>query len=333
MWVLRVAAVAMACAISPQSDAPVPPSQAAEAYFEHATALIRQKHRNSLKADWTTILARARPMLAGAVGPADTYPAIREVLTMLGERHSFLLPPAGIAPPRDARAPSAARAGSTASPTWAVVGKVGALRLPALNTFGPDGVTKGAAYTAAVRSGLLDMDKRRLCGWIVDLRDNGGGNMWPMLKGLDPLLGTAPFGYFVQTDGSTQAWSRSAGNIFPAAEKLASNSPAFSLTHASAPLALLIGPATGSSGEMVAIALIGRKDVRVFGSASAGLTTGNKVYPLPDGAALVLTEVSVRDRAGRDYSGPIVPDEQIAPSEAEGAAVQWLEKRCATGRA
>ncbi len=29
------------------------------------------------------------------------------------------------------------------------------------------------------------------CGWIVDLRGNGGGNMWPMLAGVGPILGEA----------------------------------------------------------------------------------------------------------------------------------------------
>jgi C-terminal processing protease CtpA/Prc len=33
------------------------------------------------------------------------------------------------------------------------------------------------------------MDQGNLAGWIVDLRNNGGGNMWPMLTGIGSILG------------------------------------------------------------------------------------------------------------------------------------------------
>ena len=34
-------------------------------------------------------------------------------------------------------------------------------------------------------------------GWIVDLRGNFGGNMWPMLLSVEPLIGNGTLGYFV----------------------------------------------------------------------------------------------------------------------------------------
>lgn len=331
MLLLRICLVVAAITAAPQSDAPAPPHKASEEYFQRALTLIRQHHRNSSKADWVQLIARARPMLAGATQPADTYPAIRMMLSILGERHSFLLPPPVSPTRQDASASSTAAAvGNGTSPAWHIIaGNIGAVRLPALNTFGPDGPALGKAYATAVQTALSEIDKNpRLCGWIIDLRDNGGGNMWPMLKGLDPLLGPGPFGYFVQTDGSTQAWQRSVGNIFPAPEMLPPSPPAFALTHTSAPVAVLIGPRTASSGEMVAIALIGRQGVRTFGTASAGFTTGNNVYPLTDGATLVITEVSIRDRTGKDYAGPIAPDEQVAPAKIEAVASSWLARQC-----
>jgi hypothetical protein len=331
MWLLRIGLVVAAITAAPQSDTPAPPDKASEEYFQRALTLIRQHHRNSSKADWAQLIARARPMLAGASHPADTYPAIRMVLSILGEHHSFLLPPPASPPLQGTSASStAAASGAATSPAWHIIaGNIGAVRLPALNTLGPDGPALGKAYATAIQTALSEIDKNpRLCGWIIDLRDNGGGNMWPMLKGLDPLLGTGPFGYFVQTDGSTQAWQRSAGNIFPAPEMLPPSSPAFALKHASTPIAVLIGPQTASSGEMVAIALIGRQGVRTFGTASAGFTSGNNVYPLTDGATLVITEVSVRDRTGKGYAGPIVPDEQVTPAQIEAAASRWLARQC-----
>ncbi|QAY77262.1 S41 family peptidase [Sphingosinicella sp. BN140058] len=172
------------------------------------------------------------------------------------------------------------------------------------------------------------MDAAPLCGWLVDLRDNGGGNMWPMLKGLDPLLGTAPFGHFVLSANATMPWVRAFGNIFPSKETFDAAPPAFKLAHADAPLAILFGPNTASSGEMTAIALLGRARVRTFGAPTAGFTTANETSPLGDGAVLVITTMTVRDRTGKNYAGPIVPDDRVALADAEAAAKTWLRSQC-----
>jgi hypothetical protein len=43
-------------------------------------------------------------------------------------------------------------------------------------------------YAASLQNVLRSLDVPTTCGWIVDLRKNIGGNMWPMLAGLGPLL-------------------------------------------------------------------------------------------------------------------------------------------------
>ncbi|HEX5184099.1 MAG TPA: S41 family peptidase [Allosphingosinicella sp.] len=122
-------------------------------------------------------------------------------------------------------------------------------------------------------------------------------------------------------------WIRANGSIYPAAGAVPDASPASTLAHGSAPLAVLIGPRTASSGEMSAVAFIGRARARTFGALSAGFTTANQAYPLSDGAMLVVTETTIRDRTGRDYAGPIRPD--VPADDAEQAAEHWLAGRCA----
>jgi carboxyl-terminal processing protease len=87
-------------------------------------------------------------------------------------------------------------------------GRFALVRLPQLDTIGTGGEDVARAYTAAVRTALERMDREHLCGWIVDLRGNGGGNMWPMLRGLGPLLGEPPFGAFATRDARLQPWIR-----------------------------------------------------------------------------------------------------------------------------
>lgn len=328
MGLRRILLVLLACGMT-AFDSPPPPSPAAAAYLDQAIALIRANHYKAAGADWPAVTARAHAAIAGAATPADTYPAIRGVLQALGERHSFLIEAAQARAP--APTPQAAAASEGVLPTWELArGRFGIVRLPELNTSRPGGPTLGSAYAAALRTGLETMDKAPLCGWVVDLRKDGGGNMWPMLQGLDPLLGPAPFGAFLQQAKVAQVWTRTPQGIFPAPAVVPGTGPAFTLKHGAAPVAVLIGPKTASSGEMTAAALIGRARVRGFGAASAGFTTGNGSFPLSDGAILVITGVTIRDRTGRDYTGPIQPDALAA--DAEQAAEAWLADQCAAPR-
>jgi len=308
-----------------------PPSPQALAYLDQAIALLRAHHINSAKADWPRLIAEAHAEIAGAKTSAGTYSAIRDLIGALGVRHTFLMPP-----PTKSQIDAAAKAGPTGvvagteMPTSALLdGRIGVVRLPGLDTFAPGGAERAKTYPAILRAGLEQLDKANLCGWIVDLRNDTGGNMWPMLAGLDPLLGASPFGVFVSSAGATQSWSRTPGGIVSVAAEPASPAPpAFALKHAAAPVAVLIGPNTTSSGEMTALALIGRPGVRTFGGASGGFLSGNTVLPLPDGAHIAVTEVLVRDRTGKDYAEMIQPDVPTSPDMAEQAAKAWIEQQC-----
>jgi carboxyl-terminal processing protease len=302
----------------------------AKAYLDQALDLIRLHHRYSAQGDWPKIIAEAHIEIGAATTTKDTYPAIRRALAKLNEPHSFLVEPSVVPQRSDAKMEKQQEAAPRLiKPEWQLVsGRIGVTRLSELNTLGAEGQKRGAEYMSAVRNGLMTMDKSKICGWIIDLRQNGGGDMWPMLRGLDPLLGPSPFGAFLPAKEKKQNWVRASGNIFPISEKLEETPPAFQLKHSNAPVALLVGPQTASSGEMVAIAFVGRKNTRLFGSPTAGFTSANAVWPLSDGAYLVLTMSSVADREGREYSGPIVPEDSVASEKAEAVAKKWLKKRC-----
>jgi C-terminal processing protease CtpA/Prc len=55
------------------------------------------------------------------------------------------------------------------------------------------GTTEQAnAFARQIQDTIASRDRDDLIGWIVDLRSNGGGNMWPMIAGLGPILGEGP---------------------------------------------------------------------------------------------------------------------------------------------
>jgi C-terminal processing protease CtpA/Prc len=164
-----------------------------------------------------------------------------------------------------------------------------------------------------------------VCGWIVDLRQDWGGNMWPMLGGLSGLLDAGPFGSFVGGE-APERWVRHEDGTIGV--EGSDGPPSFvaprPLKAGAAPVAVLIGPSTASSGEMTAIAFVGRPHTRFFGAPSAGLTTGNRPVRLSDGASINVTGRYVQDRTGRAYTGPVQPDEAVADEAAVESATAWL---------
>lgn len=148
-------------------------------------------------------------------------------------------------------------------------------------------------------------------GWIVDLRGNSGGTMWPMLAGLRPLLGAGAIGGNVSAPGQPMRRWR--------LEQLMPNAATWPQPDLrAAKVAVLIGPRTSSSGEAVAIAFSGRARTRSFGQPSDGRSTSNETIALPDGGALLLTTAVFADRSGKLFGGRIEPDVAVPASDGDG---------------
>lgn len=185
----------------------------------------------------------------------------------------------------------------------------------------------GEQYRDTLRSTLVGLDQNASCGWIIDLRKNPGGNMWPMLNGLDPLLGEGPFGYFVGIEDRTP-WVRTAYGIRSTQETQAEKAePSFALENASRPIAVLIGNRTTSSGEMVAVALMSLASARSFGQPTANFTTAVIPFELSDGAVLGVTSSKIAFASGEVVEGALQPD-VVAGEDAQEQAVEWLSDTC-----
>lgn len=309
-----------------------PPSAAATAYLESALSWIGDHHYRIHEVGWPALAARARREIAGAQTPRDTWWAIRALLGTLGDHHSLLMEPR----PR----PSGEHGGegevaTVPMPTARLIsGRFGWIALPGLNTFGPTGAGDGVRYVATARAALTRLDAQPLCGWIVDLRSNWGGNMWPMLNSISPLLGHPPYGAFVGPGGVARGrWVRSAIGVSVEGATVSERHPIyapFQLRQAGAPLAVLTSNDTESSGEAVAIAIAGRPASRRFGVPTGGYTTANVTTTLSDGAVLAVAAGWERDRLGRDYRDRVAPDD--ATPQPLAAAQRWLRERCASAK-
>ena len=290
-----------------------PLSAAARQYLDAAIALIADKAYYADRVDWPALKPELEQRAAGATDPAGTYPAIERALASLGDGHSHFLPSSRLEelmspPDKDWDTGITAR----------MFGRVGYVRVPGF-AFGNS--ARGEQFSRTLRGHLDGQSAAGACGWIIDLRDNTGGNMYPMIRGLSGLLGGGTLGYFVGRDERTPWNARLAGSEDGDLHALPRGT--------SAPVAVLQGPQTMSSGEATLLSFIGRPHTRLLGQASGGFSTGNRMFPLPDGSALALTTTVMADRSGKIYGDSVEPDEVIGDADrtdvTEAAAREWIE--------
>jgi carboxyl-terminal processing protease len=321
------------------------------AYLNQAIDVMQTKALRRSTVDWTRIRAAALAMAAHAESTAGTYDAIRFVLASLGDHHSSLhLTPAleALEAEEKAKHPSPNPPPARQENFSPYVGRYkpeGHLERRRDKSFAyvvltkcfPENDQQFVAFETNLQRILAELDQSHPAGWIVDLRGNVGGNMWPMLSGIGPLIGEGDnLGQF--TDSVKHStWEYRNGVAAELENGKATNYPAI----AGAPyhisgtpnVAVLIDRSTGSSGEAIAIAFRGRSSTRFFGEHTQGSSTANQTITLSDGASMWLTIGIDADRNGKQYIDGLAPDEafpaatesmQTSSDPVVQAALDWL---------
>jgi carboxyl-terminal processing protease len=308
------------------TDAWPPPGPAAARYVYAALALMREHSLRRAEVDWRVLRAEALEHARGATTAAEAHLAVRFAVRELGDRHSYLQSAAATR----VLATTAVSNARTGSPPTAPHGRRLGENLAYLHVPGFAGGTplQQVEFAETMKNTIQANDGSEVCGWVVDLRQNTGGNLWPMLAGLGPLLGEGTLAAAVYPEGrQTPIWYRDGQAGFGDYTQLRVRAPY--RVGAAVPVAVLLGGATASSAEVLAVAFRSRPLTRSFGVATRGLSAGNRTFALADGASLVLTVAATIDTAGRMYAGPIVPDEIVVgtrePSRAEAPADPALE--------
>jgi C-terminal processing protease CtpA/Prc len=212
--------------------------------------------------------------------------------------------------------------------------EVGYILLPGNRDFTGKNIN---ADTQVIRDALRSVNTEKINKWILDLRVNTGGSMYQMLAGLADLLGDGKLGQFVnqhkQPDG---AWIINEGNIYLDTQPVSSVAYHPLGIPADLPLAVLISGQTASSGEIVAIATVGRKNSVLIGEPSAGYTTANQGFSINPNAGLNLAVDYDADRRGKIYTELVRPDidvlggdnfEQLEKDQKVQAALRWFRSR------
>lgn len=343
----------------------VRPNEAAttgRALFHEAVGVLSTRALGRERVDWAVVESELRPTIPESGAPPTAYAAIQAAVDRLGDPHArFNAARVPAASTNTTSAPQAAnqnhqeeKADGAERPSQPAPQPPPRPRIPTV----PEGqiLADGSAYLvvpgcmapdvdglrAYARAGAAEIARLNAAGpsgWVIDLRLNGGGNLWPMLLGLHALLGDGPRMATVDSGGVASRYGVSEGQ---GSWIDWGSGPETQLNWGDAPpsnpaivrrgrVAVLLGSWTMSSGEALAICFASTHDTRWFGEASAGLTTATNFFPLSDGSMLNLPVAYMATLSGVPYSGKLAPDEPVAfgdwplPDDAAAvAARRWV---------
>lgn len=312
-----------------------------QARFRQAVAEVRAAALNARAPGFEAAVAALEPAAAAATDAADMLPVYRDLLKALGDRHSFVQAPPELLEAWSARSGEPLYAPSTAARwTSTLVGRPVSSRLEPVSGTAVQivvvpmmegGGRRGNANAQALHD-VVARDREQACGAVIDLRGNTGGNAWTMLLGLSPLIGGGDLGRSIDAAGVSSVYARSEDGAVIVLEGEYAGQAAARLASPTAwepygrPIAVLIDDATASSGEQVALELLGRGNVRLFGRKSYGVASSNRGVMIADDVNLVVTSAWMQSADGRTWPDGVVPDVVVEGDEDAvlDAAIRWL---------
>jgi len=299
-----------------------PPVGEAKSYINKVYKLIKHHSIFSDQIQWDSLDADLDHISRDAVSFSDADPISNYMLSKLqaaGDHHSFFMSSKRSEQfdhgNLDERKPS----------VKLLSDHIGYVYVPGMLSLNKKALNKFAdSFQRLIQS--LDSGQA-INSWVVDLRENTGGNMYPMIAGLGPLLGNGTAGYFIKGNKKSR-WYYKNGKCGENKSAIVKVKNYYCLKNPSPRIAILIGGQTSSSGEMTAISFIGKPNTRFFGQTTGGYTTGNSMFKLPNHARLFLASSYSADRNRKKYTGKIVPDEIVeGTQDALDAALVWIKKQ------
>ena len=307
-----------ACAGS--KPTPLAPTQSeparAAGYLDSVLDIMEQNSVNRAAIDWANFRAQIQAAAPDPQSIPDLYPAISVALGLLNDHHSFYIKSDGKSLILNPTSPSCI---IPHAPDLRVPDDVGYVRIASF-----DAPTGAQQFAQTLQDSIRRQDNGRLAGWIVDLRGNGGGNMYPMVAEVGPILGDGVAGFFI-APAYVRAFGYRDGSSFIENVNQVTVTNTYVLRQPNPRVVVLTDKNVASSGEATAVAFRGRPNTRTFGTPTCGVPSGNSQFVLQDSAQLYVTTSRDADRSRREYDGPLPPDEMITEPDALVArAIGWL---------
>jgi C-terminal processing protease CtpA/Prc len=190
------------------------------------------------------------------------------------------------------------------------------------------------AMAQEIQDSLCYLSRQGATSWVIDLRYNGGGNIYPMAEGIATLIGDGSLG---GTKGLTEDeylnWHIENGNFHFAGYTIGLPNSC-SITD-NPKVAVLTSVYTASSGEAMAVIFKGREQTRFFGQKTLGLITTTDYYPIDEQTMMTLSVGYYQDRNGNIYDKYVDVDVELPFAKTPlseddtclAAALEWLKEQ------
>lgn len=314
-------------------------SESLKPYLDGAIlhAQTRSLYRN--KVDWDTLKKEVYLQAKDAKTVEDLAPALRNILSKLEDSHGKFIyknkiqaywngEPKEHQKKIDSKVWGEIQGGKYSFKAELINKKIGYFRITGL----PMG--DNVKMSEEIRNKVCEFKQQKAKYWVVDLRYNGGGNMYPMMEGLGSLIGDGIVGKVYDYEGNTvSTWTIKDADFYYD-DYLAADLPNTCKFEKLPKVAVLISQYTASSGEAVAVAFKGRPQTRLFGLETAGLVTVTDWTPINTDLFASISVGYYADRNGKIYRNFVEPDEKIEIVLTEDAkkdevlqkAILWLKK-------
>jgi C-terminal processing protease CtpA/Prc len=286
-------------------------------YVTNALNIMKDKSVNKAKVNWKEIYDKTLRESSKAKTIKETYPVIKDALHSLQDAHSNFYP-------EDVVRAYTMGYKATGQEFPVIKGELlknnyAYISLPNIGSFNNDDWN---LYIDTFYSKVNELQKQNPKGWIIDLRENFGGMLYPMYAAIAPFLDKKNVVGTKDAEGKITYFNYENGKFYEGSQV----TQQFQLTQkdpkqTEKPVAILVNKVTGSSAEFIAAAFVGQKNVKLIGVNTQGLTSGNQEYKLSDGSFLVLTIGNIVDRTGKEYSKigeGLFPNIKIEKSSDEG---------------
>lgn len=311
--------------------------------FVDSALNVMQRHSVfSNKVNWKQVRDSVQLMTAQTRTYKDAHPALQYAFNKLGDKHGWL-----VLDGQDYKNPHFVFDTTRLTPNI----KLAASKGPRIYTaniqqqfvyisipfFGGQTVPEVKKFAQRIQDSLCKNISPATKGIIIDLRLNAGGNMFPMIAGVANVLGDGLFSTGMDGSGKTMGQSTIENGALSWYDSIPLKTAHSCGDLTKLPVALIIGPVTGSAGEMMAIAFTGRPTIKLIGENTGGFVTANDGRYLPgkDNGIVIAMEYT-RDRNGKAYYDDVVPDIKVVGGDnffehdkdkKIQAAVKWLKQQ------
>ncbi len=267
-------------------------------YLTSALDIMKEKSVNKGKINWDSLYSATFKSAEEVKTIKGTFPIIKKALQSLKDTHSDFYPVEIV---------KAYTLGYRATgqefpviKSKMINGKYAYIKLPDIGSFNNDDWNE---YIDTFYAKAIALQKQNPKGWIIDLRGNFGGMLYPMYAAISTFLDHKNVVGMKDAEGKIEYFNYNKGKFYEGAKatqqfQLSQNQP----KKTKSKIALLINKTTASSGEFITAAFVGQRNVKLIGEKTQGLTSGNQEYKLADGSFLKLTIGNTVDRNGKEYA-------------------------------